>query len=116
MALPKKNRIISKDDFRRVFKEGETVKDSFFFIKYLTNTLGHSRWSVVVPVRVSKKSVERSRIKRKITEALKNFLNLPLDIVITATSIILEKSFDEIKRQIEKDINKISVNPVRENK
>jgi ribonuclease P protein component len=114
MALPKKNRITAKDDFRRLFREGKTVQNSFFFIRYLANGRDFARWGIVVPVSVSKKSVDRNRIKRRMSEALKLFLNLPLDAVITATPIILEKSFDEIKGQIEKNIKKISVNPVRE--
>lgn len=110
MALPKKNRITVKDDFNRLFKEGKTVQNSFFFIRYLVNGQGFARWGIAVPVKVSKRSVDRNRVKRMISEILRLFLNLPLDAVITATPIILGKSFDEIKGQIEKEIKNISVN------
>ena len=111
MALPKKNRITSESDYRLIFKDGKTVKNSFFFIKYTSNGLNYCRWGVVVPVKVSKSSVKRNRIRRIISETIrKNYLSNQVDAVITAYPTILEKSSDEIKSQLEKDIKKIIVN------
>jgi|WetSurMetagenome_2_1015567.scaffolds.fasta_scaffold1117986_1 ribonuclease P protein component len=110
MALARKNRIEAENDFEFIFKEGKTVKSSFFFIKYLNNSLGYLRCGLVVPIKISKKSVDRNRIRRILSEAIKNFLNISIDAIITATPLILEKSSDEIKRQIDLAIKKIHVN------
>jgi len=114
VALPRKNRIISKNDFQDIFKKGRTVSGSFFFIKYTASNLGLWHWAIVVPVNVSKKSTERNRVKRKISECLARIKDLSgsFDAVVVASHAILDKSFEEIKSDLEKTIKKVSVNPV----
>lgn len=109
MALPKSNRAAPREQ-ERVFSGGKTVKNSFFFIKYLPNSLGHGRWAVSVPTKISKKSVVRHQIKRKIFEAVKGFEKYPIDAVIVATEAILNKSLAEIKSHFQQVIKKIYVN------
>lgn len=110
MALPKKYRLTAQTDFKLLFRQGKTVKNSFLFIRFLKNNLGFIRIGIVVPVKIEKKVVLRNRIRRLISESLKkfNFKSHSLDIaVIAGSGTIVEKSFQEIKSEIDKTINKV---------
>ncbi len=110
MALARKYRL-EKKDIRRVLKVGKTVRNSFFFIKFLENNSGHLKVSVIIPVRVSKKSTVRNSLERIITEALReDELKAPFNIVITATPTIVGKLGEEIKRDLKRTINNFYVN------
>lgn len=106
MALARKYRL-AKKCLDRVFKQGKTVKGSFFFMKFLKNDLGYVRIAVIVPVRVSKKATVRNHIKRAIIEKISagHFLEKSYDVVITATLNIVGKRQEEIKREIEQTTN-----------
>lgn len=112
MALSRKNRLNSENNFDSVYQKGKTVKDSFFFIKFVGNDLGYARWALSVPIKVTKKSTARNWIKRTVAQIIRNnFLNLPFDFVFIASQPILDKSSDEIKGHMEQAIKKINVNP-----
>lgn len=91
MALNKKNRLKKKRDFEEVFKKGKAVNGSFLFIKYRKNELGIPRFAFVVSAKVSKKAVERNKIRRIISESartvIKNLDNYDV-IVVVAKKII----------------------------
>lgn len=105
---------MDKRDFGRVFKKGKTVKNSFFFIRFLKNEVGHGRAAIVVTVRVSKKSTIRNRLKRIMSEAIKTSSllgNSFFDVIFVATSPIVGKSPNEIKSELTRYINTLFVNP-----
>lgn len=74
MALKTKNRLKKKKEFEEVFKNGKTVNGSFLFIKFKGNNIGVSRFGFVLSLKVSKKAVERNRIRRLLAEAARNNL------------------------------------------
>lgn len=84
MALAKKNRLIDKKDFDKIFKEGKTVKGSFLFIKVLKKDKGLSRYGFSVPVKTYPKAVDRNRLRRVLSEAVRTSLSdsRPYDIVV----------------------------------
>ncbi|MBI2064024.1 MAG: ribonuclease P protein component [Candidatus Yanofskybacteria bacterium] len=108
MALAKKRRL-SKKDVNRLFKRGKTVKNSFFFIRFLKNDAGYLRVAVVVPAKISKKATARNRIRRVLVEAVRSghFLEKSYDLAIVATLDIVGKHPKEINRELEQAINKI---------
>ena len=108
MALAKKYRL-PKKEIDRLFKQGKTVRNSFFFIRFLKNNAGYLRAAVVVPAKIAKKAVARNRIKRIFTEAIRSghFLEKSCDIAIVATVDIVEKRSKKINREIQQTINKI---------
>ena len=95
-----------------MFKQGKTVKSSFFFIRWLPNRLAIFRLAVMVPGKVSRQAVARNRCKRLITEWLKELATSysGFDLVLVVSPTILGKSQNEIKNELEKNIKLIFVN------
>ena len=110
MALARKYRL-NKKDLKRIFKQGKTVANSFFFIRFLENELEHMRVAVIISSKVSKKAAVRNRLRRIIVESIRtgNFLEGSYDLAITVTLNIVEKPSKEIKKHLEQAINKIFV-------
>ncbi len=114
MALPRKYRLARKDS-EYVFRKGETVKSSFFFIRFLKNQIGHCRLAIVASAKVSKSSAVRNRLRRMVAEIFKaaDQRKRPLDIVFIATQNIVGRPFREIKSELTSAIGAIFVNPER---
>lgn len=96
MAFPKKHRIISKNIFERIFSQGKTVQNSFFFVYYLKNNLTVSRFAVIVSVKVSNKAVIRNKIRRIVSANIQKLLPklLPgLDVIIVAKYKVKDQKF-----------------------
>ena len=100
-------------DSERVFREGETVGSSFFFVRFLKNGIGHYRLAVLVPVKVSKNSTVRNRFRRLIAEIFKAAApcEQPLDIVFVAAPSIVGRPPAEIKRSLVGTINRVFSQP-----
>ena len=110
MALSK-NYHLTREDSEYVFKKGKTVKNSFFFIRFLENKIGHYRIAILVSLMVSKSSVVRNRIRRIVSGILKTAIlwNYPFDIVFVATPGIVGKPSREIKSGLMDVINTLFV-------
>ncbi len=109
MALNKKNRLKKKRDLESVFKKGKAVKGSFLSIKYKKTEIGIPRFGFIVSTKVSKKAVERNRIKRILSEtAWKAVDNLnSWDIVIFSVKNIISATKTEIVNDLIAVLNKI---------
>ena len=104
MALNKKNRLKKKRDFEDVFKRGKAVKGIFLFIKYRSNKLDVSRFGFVVSTKISRKAVERNRIRRILSEAARSIVNglKGYDIVVFVNrEIILAPKKDTVEDFLE---------------
>jgi len=95
MALNVKNRLKKKRDFENVFKKGKAVNGSFLFIKHRTNELGIPRFGFVISAKIAKKSVERNKIRRIISETarsrIKNLEGHDIIVFATKKTIIVDK-------------------------
>jgi ribonuclease P protein component len=70
--LLKENRLKKKKDFERVFSQGRNLKGDFLFFKTINNKLEDNRIGFIVSKKVSKKAVERNKIKRRLREILRS--------------------------------------------
>lgn len=68
-----KNRLRENDEILKTIKKGVNFKTSFFSVKYL-KTNEDFKITVVVSKKISKKAVERNRIKRILRASIKNIL------------------------------------------
>lgn len=97
-------RLTKKKDFQRLYRNGKKVVAPIFIIKYLPNQKPHSRFGVVVSSKVAKNAYQRNRLKRQITEILRDqfIAQKPgYDIVLVSLQKIKEKSFQEIAQTIQ---------------
>jgi len=111
IMLPLKNRLKKKKDFEKVLKQGENIRGSVMYFKVLKTKEPEPRIGFIVSKKVSPKAVERNKARRRMKEAVRSSLDSlkkGTDIVIIALPKIKEKSFEEIKEEIQKTFKKIN--------
>jgi ribonuclease P protein component len=84
MALAKEFRLKNKKDIDSVFKKGKTVRNSFFFLKYIPSPVVHGRIAVSVTGKAIPTAYEKNRIKRRVLEVLRthHFFLKKYDMVV----------------------------------
>ncbi len=104
--LSKKNRLKKKKDFERVFKKGRGFKQGFLYLKILENNLKESRLGFVVGKNVSKRAVDRNKIKRRLSEVVR--LKIPgLKKAIDAVIVVLAESGEYDFKNLESGLNNL---------
>ncbi|MCX6730005.1 MAG: ribonuclease P protein component [Candidatus Portnoybacteria bacterium] len=101
--LASKNRLRKKNDIDNVFKKGKAVAGGLFFLRFVKNNLNTNRFAFVVSCKVSKKSVTRNKIKRRLREMIRKIIpdiRPGFDFLIITKPLIVDKNFEEIKRDI----------------
>jgi len=107
--LPKINRLTKKKDFDAVYKKGRTAAGGFLIFKFIKNETAITRVGFVVSKKVSNKAVIRNKTKRRLREAARTLISNVIegiDLVIIARPASKDKSFEEIKTEIERLIKK----------
>ncbi|MFA5087009.1 MAG: ribonuclease P protein component [Candidatus Paceibacterota bacterium] len=101
--FPLQNRLKKKNDFERVFKQGNSARGSLLFLKILNNSKNVSRIGFVVSKKISNKAVVRNKVKRRLRaaakEELKNYLP-GYDMVIVTLPAIKNADYKEIKKDV----------------
>ncbi len=98
--LSKINKLKKDNDFKNVFEKGKYSQKEFIKIKFSKNDLGISRFGFMIGLKISKKAVERNKIKRWLQEIIR--LNLKeiktgFDIIIMANPEILGKKHNQVE-------------------
>lgn len=106
--LAKENRLSKNGDFQVVFKKGKMLKGRCLSIGFLKNRLEANRFGFVISNKISKSSVVRHKIKRRLSGAI--FSVLPeikkgFDFVVLALPVIKDKTYKEIKEDIVEILN-----------
>lgn len=100
--LARTNRLTKDRDIERVFKRGRSIYAGALALRLARNELALSRLAVVVSLKVSKKAVERNRLKRRLREITRReivpHLKTGFDIVIITKKPLLELPFEELKK------------------
>ena len=103
--LPFKCRLKKKKDFENVFKSGKGFKEDSLYFKIKKNNLKNSRFCFVVGKNISKKAVERNKIKRQLREIIKKNLD---EIKINADCVLIVMPGAESDyNKLEKIVNKL---------
>lgn len=111
--LSQKNRLKKKKDFERVLKRGKGFKEGFLVLKTIQNNLNIPRFGFVVSQKVSKKAVQRNKIKKRLRKLV--FLKIPeikkgIDGVFIALPGLENKNFWEIKEITDTLFKKAKIN------
>ncbi len=104
--LPKINRLRGNEIFERVKKQGFIIQGDIFGLAiYNRKDKDPSRFGFVVSNKISKKAVERNRIKRILRQSLipllKDFKN-GYDLVFLTKQAILKSKTSAIAEEVEK--------------
>lgn len=96
-------------DFSLLFRRGKKIGSSLFTLFVLSSPLPYSRVAVVVAKSVEKKAVARNRLRRRINEWLRKYLNtgyssFDIAFLIKKNSVSAKQSFlyEELERQTKK--------------
>lgn len=97
--LNKNNRLRKTRDIEAVFKSKKSFYSDFFGVKAISNNLGTNRITIIISAKVSKKSVDRNKIKRKLKAVfIKENIKMKqgFDCIIILNKDISGKTFLEV--------------------
>ena len=96
-------RISRKKDFDLILKSKLKFYSKNFVLRYTRNGLDKSRFCVVVSKKISKRAVDRNRIRRRMYEILRtNYdkIKIGFDFMIFAKSGALTAGFKEMQEEL----------------
>ncbi len=102
--LKKENRIGTKKEFEEVKRGGRLYQTPLFGCICLKTESGKS-FGFIISKKISKKAVERNRIRRLLAEVIRKHLDEFLEgtrIIFLVKTAIVGKSFEEIEEEIRK--------------
>ncbi|MCK4891176.1 MAG: ribonuclease P protein component [Candidatus Pacebacteria bacterium] len=103
--LKKEFRLRKQKDFENVFNKGVYFSEKFLVLKISENSLSFSRFGFIVSKKVSKRAVDRNRVKRLMSESIRlsqKKIKSGFDVVFITRGGIIDKSFEEVKGSVEK--------------
>ena len=106
----RKNRLTKEKDINHVFRRGRYFFVKDLGIKFIKNNLDYPRFACIVSNKISKKAVERNRIKRRLREIIRLAIpNLPqdIDLVVFTRQSIKEIDYQEMEKQIHACLKKM---------
>jgi ribonuclease P protein component len=106
--LAKPHRLVGKDNFDQVLKEGKIVQSESFGMAYFNRGDGEvTKYGFVVSTKVSKEAVGRNRVKRALSEAVR-FLTTKVErgynVVFLAKGRSVKIPTDALMREVDKAV------------
>jgi ribonuclease P protein component len=110
--LKKNNRLLKKKDFDAVWQKGRSGYDQLLGLKSLANGLAENRFGIMVGLKVSKKAVERNKIKRRLRAIIRaEAVNLAkgFDVVITVLPAAKKAEFAVLQASLLSHLRKLRI-------
>jgi len=110
-TLPKTRRLLKADEYQVVYKKGAWTANREIVANFNRHEMPFSRLGITVSKKVSKRAVDRNRIKRQFREWFrkKNLQNYSIDMILTAkpslnkkTNIEIQHSLEDLWRKVQK--------------
>lgn len=101
--MPDINRLRSEKDFALLSKSRKSAFQKAVGIKVRENTLPHSRFGVVVGLKVHKRAVQRNLVKRRLREILRKHLSTftkGYDVMIFGLAPAVKTEFADLEAQV----------------
>lgn len=103
--LASKYHLKSKNSFDEVLNKGKFFQSESFGLAVLPSNLKDvSRFGFIISTKISKESVNRNRIKRAMSEAVRfkqSYIKKGFDVVFLAKQLSARKSTEEIMREVD---------------
>lgn len=110
--LPRQNRLKKETDIRHLFQKGKGVFDTVVGGKVRRNDLEHTRFAVVVGLKVHKRAYRRNRIRRRIRAVLQNQLpNIKqgYDVAVIARPEAANADFEAISTSVTSALKRMGI-------
>jgi len=112
-------KITKKSDIEKLARTGRRLGSVFFILKFKPNSLVNSRWVIIVSAKVSKKAVQRNRLRRQVREIIRTQIlptdTLKADFMLVVKDNAVDQSFLALKTDLLSLYNKIQINKVSKN-
>ncbi|HKS92249.1 MAG TPA: ribonuclease P protein component [Tepidiformaceae bacterium] len=91
--MDRDHRLRKGQEFDRTYREGTVFSGPLLVLRVAPNGLGRTRWGFAVGKRISKKAVDRNRVRRRLRELARTLAVAEgYDVVVTARNGALEAS------------------------
>ncbi len=105
--LPKQNRLNLRKEFFSLKKDGKMINSETFGLLFAKGE--SSKFNFIVSTKISKKAVERNLVKRRLREIVRQMPKPPqVNGVFLCKKSILNKTYQELKKEVENVFNKIN--------
>lgn len=109
-GFPKSNRLLSRDEFRKVYEHGQKIHGRFFIAFVLVSGAGSLRIGLTVTRKIGK-SVERNRCRRLLREAFRRrrhkATEVGVDIVLNAKRELVSATFADVEAEVNRLLARI---------
>lgn len=95
--LNKKNRISNRRLIQKLLNKGRLYRNVHFIFKYLPSTEDSSQFAIVISKKVASKAVDRNKLKRQISESLRENIKLIKTHIVSLVIVkpgAIEKGID----------------------
>jgi ribonuclease P protein component len=108
--LPRSARLLTRRDFANLREQSQRLSTRTFVAEYRQSSQGCARLGVAISRRVSKRAVDRNRIRRTIRESFRmHRAELPhLDILLIARSLSAQQANPHLRADLEGIWRKLS--------
>jgi len=113
--LPRKNRLPLRTELKRLKRDGKIIQDKYFSLllnqpSITTNIQLNqpSRFAFVVSKKIDKRATRRNRIKRLISEAIRQLLpetKTGTEGIFYVKKAIIDKNLEEIKNEVKNSLS-----------
>ena len=103
--LAKSFRLTQQKEFKKTYKIGKSASSSLFILKFVPNQKKTNCYAVVVSNKVSKKAVQRNKIRRQVKNWLKKkqtSLKTNFNIIIIAKPKAITADYSQIEEALQK--------------
>lgn len=110
--LARELRLRKRQDFDSVYKKGKSYSCKYLKVYVLNTDLPRQRYGFSISKKVSKKAVERNKLKRQLSfvirEELKSLKN-GTDVIFVIRNVILDLSFNDMKNNVTELLKKANL-------
>lgn len=109
--LPKSQRLRKTKEIELLFKKGKSVYLGALGLKAYPNQLNYPRFTILVNKKVSKKAVERNRLKRQLRAFLEIELSktLGFDLIVICQPAALNLESAELIKQLKVTLERLKL-------